>query len=206
MRCPRCDGETAATSCPRCAAPLLLVDEPAPSALDREIRIDRRGRSRELDPDLDLADEAYPPVEEGTLEIHLERAPTGRRLAAAAIDAAMALAFAAPPLVLAAGTLPRGADLAAVLPQGAALAAVIAFAHAALGHVLLGATLGKRLLGLRVAGPDGAPPSLARSAARAVLALVGSVPLGLGPAVALFTRSGRALHDIAARTVVVRAP
>jgi uncharacterized RDD family membrane protein YckC len=208
MRCPRCECETpaAAVACPRCAAPLLIGDEPTPSTLDREIRIDRRSEPRDLDLSLDAEEAGGPPVEEGALEIHLERAPTARRVAAAAVDAGVALAFAALPLALAAGALPRGADLAALLPQVAALAAVIAFAHAALGHVLLGATLGKRLLGLRVAGPDGASPSLARSAARAALALAGAVPLGIGPAVALFTPSGRALHDLAARTVVVRAP
>ncbi|HET9594933.1 MAG TPA: RDD family protein [Anaeromyxobacteraceae bacterium] len=206
MRCPRCDSgiAAAAAACPRCAAPLLLADEPALSALDREIRIDRRGRARDLE--LEQAEAACPEIEEGTVEIHLPRAPTARRLAAAAIDAAVALAFAGPPLALVAAALPGGGGPAAVLPQAAALAAVIAFAHAVLGHVLLGATLGKRLLGLRVAGPDGAPPSLPRSAARAALALAGAVPLGLGPAVALFTRSGRALHDLATRTVVVRAP
>ena len=76
-----------------------------------------------------------------------------------------------------------------------------------LAHALAGATLGKRLLGLRVVGPDGRRPGLGRSAdpgrrwrpSRSSL-------LGLGVLLALFTRSGRALHDLLARTWVVEAP
>jgi resuscitation-promoting factor RpfA len=220
MRCPRCQTEAPAAvpSCPRCAAPLLLAEGPAPAVLDVDVRIDRRRWDRErelhlglmrgldleldrdLEPDLDI--DPGPDLD----EIHLERAPTWRRLAAAAVDAGVLAAVAAPPLIVGAGALPAGADALALLPHAAGLAAAVAFAHAALGHALLGATLGKRLLGLRVAGPDGAPPSLGRSAVRAALALAGAVPLGLGPAVALFTPSGRALHDLATGTVVVRVP
>jgi uncharacterized RDD family membrane protein YckC len=77
--------------------------------------------------------------------------------------------------------------------------------YATLAHALAGATLGKRLLGLAVVGPDGRRPSLGRSAARAGLAILSATLLGLGLLLALFTRSGRALHDLAARTWVVDA-
>lgn len=89
-----------------------------------------------------------------------------------------------------------------VLPTLAVLAAA-SFVHATLGHALMGATLGKRLLGLRVVGRDGRRPSLGRSAVRAALALLSFLLLGLGCLLALFTISGRALHDFLAGTYVV---
>jgi resuscitation-promoting factor RpfA len=89
-----------------------------------------------------------------------------------------------------------------VLPTLAVLAAA-SFVHATLGHALMGATLGKRLLGLRVVGRDGRRPTLGRSAVRAALALLSFLLLGLGCLLALFTVSGRALHDFLAGTYVV---
>jgi uncharacterized RDD family membrane protein YckC len=89
------------------------------------------------------------------------------------------------------------------------LAAAVALAlatYATLAHALGGATLGKRLVGIRVVGPDGGPPSPSRSAFRSLLALVSAALLGLGFLLALFTRTGRALHDLVARTWVVKAP
>jgi uncharacterized RDD family membrane protein YckC len=78
--------------------------------------------------------------------------------------------------------------------------------YATLAHALGGATLGKRLFGLRVVGPDGAPPSPARSVVRTALAFISAGFLGLGFLLVLFTRSGRALHDYLSRTWVVKAP
>jgi len=48
MRCPRCKAEVAqgAAACPRCAAPLSLREEPAPVALDVDLRLDRRRGER----------------------------------------------------------------------------------------------------------------------------------------------------------------
>ena len=84
---------------------------------------------------------------------------------------------------------------------------VVALAvYATLAHALAGATLGKRLLRLRVVGPDGARPTLARSAARSALAVVSAAALGLGFLLALFAPRGRALHDLVARTWVVAQP
>jgi uncharacterized RDD family membrane protein YckC len=80
------------------------------------------------------------------------------------------------------------------------------FSYATLAHALAGATLGKLLLHIRVVGPDGARPSLTRSAVRSGLAGLSFALLGLGFLLAMFTRTGRALHDLVARTWVVEAP
>jgi uncharacterized RDD family membrane protein YckC len=157
-----------------------------------------------------------PEPEPGVVEIRLRRPETWRRAAAAALDVGPFVAgggalvssllsdagLAAP--VTGLGTL---LDLVArerviVLSVAAALTLAVAV-YSTLAHGLAGATLGKRLLGLTVVGPDGRRPSLGRSAARAGLALLSAALLGLGLLLALFTRSGRGLHDYAARTWVV---
>jgi uncharacterized RDD family membrane protein YckC len=152
------------------------------------------------------------------LEIRLRRPETWRRAAAAAIDVGP---FVLGGAALAASLLPGAGpgapatgvdgllDLLArerviVLSLAAALTVAVAV-YGTLAHALAGATLGKRLLGLAVVGPDGRPPSLGRAAARAGLAVLSAALLGLGLLLALFTRSGRALHDFAARTWVVDA-
>jgi uncharacterized RDD family membrane protein YckC len=90
---------------------------------------------------------------------------------------------------------------------GAWLFVVVAgWAYATLAHALAGATLGKRIAGLRVVGPDGRPPSFGRSAARSAWALASLSLLGLGLAPALVSPSGRALHDLLAGTRVVVEP
>lgn len=165
--------------------------------------------------------DVLPEVEVDALEIHLRRPAGWRRAAAWLVDAApfalclgwgwKALCDAVPGRVgevhaawryLELAVADRGALL---LPLAAAIA-VLGLVYAALSHALAGATLGKRLLGLRVVGADGRRPSLRRSAARAVLSLLSAALLGLGLLLALFTRSGRALHDLVARTWVVEAP
>jgi uncharacterized RDD family membrane protein YckC len=166
-------------------------------------------------------DDALPEPEVDVVEIHVERAATWRRVAAAGIDA---LPFAAAGAALgrsvlreAAAALPRppaGLDglldlLARERVIALSLLAAMALGlslYATLAHALAGATLGKWLLRVRVIGPDGARPSPARSAARSALAVCSAGLLGLGLILALFTRSGRALHDLIARTWVVKAP
>jgi uncharacterized RDD family membrane protein YckC len=130
------------------------------------------------------------------LVIELRRASTARRLAAWAIDGV-------PFALLAGGSAAwLGADLGLLLPALAALA-LAGFTYQLLCTWLLGATFGKRVAGLRVVGPDGASPGLGRSARRAGAAVLGVVVVGIGPLVALFTRTGRGLHDLAAGTAVV---
>ena len=63
---------------------------------------------------------------------------------------------------------------------------------------LTGFTLGKRLLGIRVARLDGQPVGLLSSLIRTVLLLLVVPPLALD-------RDLRGLHDKAARTIVIRA-
>jgi len=134
------------------------------------------------------------------LEVEVRRGGSARRAAAWAVDVApFALA------TLAVASLLGAAD-AALLAPIVATAALASFTYQALLHWLSGATLGKRLVGLRVIGPDGRPPGPGRSALRAALAVVGVALLGAGPLLALFTRSGRALHDWVAGTWVVDAP
>ncbi len=221
MRCPRCRREAPkpAPFCAGCGAPLLLGDEAAPGPLDAPLDLDRRGRGGEGALTAPIA--ALPDLEIDALEVHVERAAGWRRAAAWALDAAP-FAIAGGALVRsllrqAAAALPAPAagldgflDLIArerVIALSTAAAATLALAlYATLAHALAGATLGKRLLGLRVVGPDGAFPSPARSAARSALAVASAALLGLGFLLAFFTRSGRALHDLIARTWVVKAP
>jgi uncharacterized RDD family membrane protein YckC len=154
-------------------------------------------------------------------EIHLRRPATWRRAAAWAIDlvplAAATVALGRSLLASARAGLPAPPtgldgflDLLAreslIVGSLAALLVLALGVYATLAHGLGGATLGKWILGLRVVGPGGARPTLARSAARSALALVSAGLLGAGFLLALFTASGRSLHDLLARTWVVEAP
>jgi uncharacterized RDD family membrane protein YckC len=216
MRCPRCQAETgaAAIRCGQCGAPLAVGDEPAPRPLDRELDLDRRGAGEPRPPpagparppqapatpeDLEAAGQARvlaaPP---GTV-LELRRGGSARRVAAWLVDG---LPFVAAPFLVAAA-LGGGA---ALLPPLLAVAALASFTYQALSHALAGATLGKWLARLRVVGPDGERPGPGRSALRAAVAVAGTALLGAGPLLGLFTRSGRALHDLAAGTAVVDAP
>jgi uncharacterized RDD family membrane protein YckC len=152
------------------------------------------------------------------MEIHLFRAPSVRRVAAWATDGIALGCFGAALVRLVAGALrdagpPEwGLDWAlALAARNAHLFASLAivfglavFVYLTLSHALMGATFGKRLMGIRVVGRDGRSPSLTRSAVRSAVALGSAAVLGLGPLLALFTRSGRALHDFLAGTYVVR--
>ena len=157
----------------------------------------------------------------GRNEIHFRRPASWRRPAAWAIDAgplvggvlylgssllASATVAGAAPVAGVDGLLDLLARESGIVLSLAALLAVSLSVYATLAHALAGATLGKWMLGLRVVGPDGKRPSLARSTARATLAAASGALLGLGFLVALFTRSGRGLHDVLARTWVVEAP
>ncbi|MBI4423129.1 MAG: RDD family protein [Elusimicrobia bacterium] len=103
-------------------------------------------------------------------------------------------------LILVARRLPETAS-SWLLVAGAWLGLYLAY-HTA-GNAA-GATLGKWLMGLRVARTDGSPPGLARAALRAV-GLLASTPLNLGFLWAFVNRDSRAWHDLLAGTVVVEA-
>ena len=62
---------------------------------------------------------------------------------------------------------------------------------------LLGTTLGHRVAGVRVAGPDGAPIGLSRAAVRSGLLCLAVPPL-------LMDADLRGVHDKVSRSVVVR--
>ncbi len=190
-----------------------LGDSPHPLEPDPPCEVPKEGKVAALAKKLlGLRVEGDEPDEPEPVEATQRRpepadAPGWRRAAAWGIDAAVLAAASSLPLLLAWRALPSGPGLAAtLLPTAALLAALLAFPYAALGHALMGATFGKRLLGLQVVGPDGGLPTLARSAARSALAVLGALALGLGPLMALFTRSRRALHDLVADTVVIRTP
>jgi uncharacterized RDD family membrane protein YckC len=162
-----------------------------------------------------------PDPEIDALEVHVARAETWRRVLAWVVDALPflaaggALAFYLLREVAAArGGPPRSfeevldlvsAERVIALSVVGAVALALA-TYATLAHALGGATLGKRLVRICVVGPDGGPPSPARSAIRSLLALISASALGLGFLLALFTRTGRAFHDLVARTWVVKAP
>lgn len=97
-----------------------------------------------------------------------------------------------------------------------ALGAVIILAYFALTTAFFGATPAKRLLGLRVVGPDGNRPSLPHSFAREAFVALGAVPF-VGPLLALAawiaiavtaskSPTGQGLHDrLGGGTRVIRA-
>jgi uncharacterized RDD family membrane protein YckC len=149
------------------------------------------------------ADFDLEPVVEA-VEVHRERAPAWKRVAAWIVDGAVLgalLALLLLPVLGKADLAPPRRDVAVLASMAVAL---VAFAYQWLGVTLMGATPGMRLLGLRVVGPDGKRPAPGRSAARALLAIASAVLLGVGLLLALFTRSGRGAHDFAAGTWVVR--
>jgi uncharacterized RDD family membrane protein YckC len=217
MRCPRCHGETghAAIRCADCGAPLALPVEAPARPLDRPLDLDRRGRGDApaapaaqrppLTPasadDLAAAASvellAMPPP--GTALV-MRRGGSGRRVVAWLVDG---VPFGLGGLALVAWL---GADDLALVLELLAVVGLASFAYQTLAHALAGATLGKRLVGLRVVGPDGRRPGPGRSALRAAVAVAGLAALGVGPLLALFTLSGRALHDLVAGTTVVDSP
>ncbi len=155
----------------------------------------------------------------GPVEVHVRRAPDWKRFLSWVLDGLPFAALFAFALRLALDRLPHPAplDLPTTLDLAGAEASGITgpifvgtlflFAvYQLLAHGMYGATLGKRLVGIRVVGPDGKRPGLGRATIRAVLGTMSLLLLGLGVLLALFTRSGRALHDLLARTWVVEAP
>jgi len=212
MRCPRCHAETGpgAIRCADCGAPLQLPADGPDRPLDRPLELDRRGpvpgagraglapaSAEDLSSTGSAPLLAVPPP--GT-DLTLQRAGSAARALCWVVDG-LPFGLAALGLVWW-----LGADAPALVAQLLAVVALASFAYQTLAHALLGATLGKRLLGLAVVGPDGRRPGPGRSALRAALAVAGVALLGIGPLLALFTRSGRALHDLVAGTTVVIAP
>ena len=133
-----------------------------------------------------------------------QEAAPGRRLLAGIVDAVVLIAAAA---VLAVAVQPlAGSDDDApggllVVVQAAAILGVVIVPLLAL--VLLeaatGTSPGKRVLGLRVATPEGSPPGVARSARRLVYRIS---PVAVAGTVAATTTGRRPWHDDWTGTVV----
>lgn len=201
---------TPAWSRPRPAAP--RPPQPAPPPVTRPA-------ARPLPAGAEITPSGlYPDVEVSTIEIHLRRGAAWRRLASWGVDAALLGLVVAPVVwlvVAAAGpaaTVTR-TDIDSLVALAARLerylvptlifAALAAAVYSALSVALMGATPGKMLFRLSVVGRDGQRPSPRRAAVRAALSLLSFALLGLGCLLALFSRSGRALHDFLAGTYVV---
>jgi len=67
------------------------------------------------------------------------------------------------------------------------------------------ATVGKRVMGLQVTDAEGQRLSFVHALLRMLAKIVSSIPLGAGYLLAAFTARKQALHDIIARTLVVRS-
>ena len=67
------------------------------------------------------------------------------------------------------------------------------------------ATLGKRIMGLRVTGLDGNRLSFSRAFLRHLAKMLSSITLGIGFLMAAFTARKQALHDFIPGSLVVRA-
>lgn len=94
--------------------------------------------------------------------------------------------------------------LAASWPWLASFLALVAVFYACYFTGTTGQTPGKLLLGLRVVDTAGRRPSYPVATARALLGLAGIALCGLGLLPIVFDPAGRALHDRAFRTRVVR--
>lgn len=105
----------------------------------------------------------------------------GRRLGARAIDA----------VVLTAAAFAIGSGIGFGF-DWLILVGSLVLVYFVLADCLLGATLGKALLGLRVQGPSGGRPTLAQAAVREAFTVVGAVPF-IGPIVAMGIWIGIAL-------------
>ena len=84
------------------------------------------------------------------------------------------------------------------------LFALFAVVYSALGHFLLGRTVGKAVMGLELVDRRGRAPTPGEALARSVAWGVGIVPVGAGYAFALFDREHQPLHDRLVGTRVVR--
>jgi uncharacterized RDD family membrane protein YckC len=80
-------------------------------------------------------------------------------------------------------------------------AAILGTAYAIIMHGMTGTTVGKRLMGCRLVALRG-HLSWTRVVVRGLLAMVGTLALGVGPAWILLTGRQRALHDLLTATMV----
>jgi uncharacterized RDD family membrane protein YckC len=133
----------------------------------------------------------------------------GRRIGAALVDIGI-LFFIFLSVGVLVGDTDTSDDGASVYLEGPGFIAFVAISllYYFLPEASTGQTLGKRILGVRVEGLDGRPASTGAVAIRTLLRLVDSLPFLylLGLLVALVTPRRQRIGDLAARTVVTRAP
>ena len=136
------------------------------------------------------------------------RAPFVLRCGALLIDYLLLIAAPAISFLIAASNGQSGLKLLRdqTLTAGWLIAMLIGLTNLVILPVILGRTVGKFLTGLRVVQRDGS----AMTFLSAVLRHIVGYPLtlmtgGLGFVLAAFNNKGRALHDLLAGTVVVRA-
>jgi uncharacterized RDD family membrane protein YckC len=84
----------------------------------------------------------------------------------------------------------------------AVFAALLYFFYFALGNVLGGQTVGKRIMGLRVVRTDGSRVKFWRSVKR-IIGMIISLPLFWGYLIVLIDNRRQAFHDKLARTIVI---
>ena len=94
--------------------------------------------------------------------------------------------------------------LASSWPAIASYLGLLALFYAGYFTGTTGQTPGKLVTGLRVVDAAGRPPGYLRSAARALVGLLGTALAGLGLVPMAFDPAARALHDRIFRTRVVR--
>lgn len=198
--------------------PQPIEPEPVPASLPSEIY------QAVTDPhwvEQPVSEPPAPSVSEVS-EPQVRRASLVRRAAAAAVDVGVILAAASFATLLALVMFGWG-EVTAHVGQGCdevvdglligrglgwvllSLGAVFAVAYSVVGHALGGATLGKKLAGLKVVDAEGDAPGLWVSMWRTTAACVSMALGGLGFALALFDPQGLALHDHVVGTRVVDA-
>jgi uncharacterized RDD family membrane protein YckC len=127
------------------------------------------------------------------------------RLAAGLIDWVILLLPTAPLQMLAVSG-GSGSSHPAMKPGWALMALAVWWLYfAALESSASGATIGKRLLGLRVVDLDGRRIGFGRASWRFFGKLLGILTFYIGYAMAVFTPKKQALHDLMAKTLVVKS-
>src|SRR5688500_15087075 len=89
-------------------------------------------------------------------------------------------------------------------PVAAVLLIIVPALYSAVLEAAAGGTVGKLLVGIRVAKDDGTKLRFVRALGRAIGKLVSTLFFGLGLLPAALTERHQAFHDLVARTVVLR--
>ncbi|MYK97503.1 MAG: RDD family protein [Gemmatimonadetes bacterium] len=161
------------------------------------------GRGHQLDPGPDARRRARPAVTFiSGYSLSEDYAGHLQRIGAFAIDLAI-LTAAGAGIALAAEFLAGGSDPVTIPLLSAFQLLMPWFYYAAMESSAKGATIGKMILGIRVADAEGYTPTFGRAALRAIPKCI--PVLWPGYLAAVFTQRRQAFHDLIARTLVVRS-